>query len=359
MPTKAENTRAKRSSRIAWKRESLWSLRPSARLRKMACPSALAGPFAVWCAAFSSTVDFHQSCGESSCLLRLNIASVCRTPGLTWRRRYGKKANLSHLKIIGARSFVHIKDAKKMKPKSWEGMLCGFSEDEALSYRVWNPKTQRVAESRNGTFIETPPHLIPQPTRLSPLRELPPAELVDDYTSTDDLLRDARDYTVVLDFTVNIPAEDANDDSVESGPGMETILEEIRDYEKGPDHSARRIFVWGNLVRRNVARGNTAGDIVTFFCAGPDAGRRSGSASALSGALSGTIRSSYASHRTSGATQQTCNYASARGKCTAAPTNTQWHRQPGCTFRATYTAQLALARSLHNRRYAGHCSPPR
>ena len=77
---------------------------------------------------------------------------------------YGKEANLSHLKIIGVRAFVYIKDAKKLEPKSWEGMLCGLSEDEALSYRIWNPKTRRVVESRNVTFIQTPPYLIPQPT---------------------------------------------------------------------------------------------------------------------------------------------------------------------------------------------------
>ena len=149
-----------------------------------------------------------------------------------FKRLYGKEANLSHLKIIGARAFVHIKDAKKLEPKSWEGMLCGFSEAEALSYRIWNPKTCRVVESRNVAFIETPPHLIPQTTRFSPLRELPPAELVDDYVSTDDLMRDARDYTVVLDFNVNIPAEHANADSVDGGPGMEPILEPIRDVTR-------------------------------------------------------------------------------------------------------------------------------
>ena len=81
----------------------------------------------------------------------------------------------------------------KLEPKSWEGMLCSFSEDETLSYWVWNPKTHRVVESRDAKFIETPPHFIPQPTRLSPLREGSPAELVADYASTDDLLRDAPD----------------------------------------------------------------------------------------------------------------------------------------------------------------------
>ena len=142
----------------------------------------------------------------------------------TFKRLYGKEANLSHLRIIGARAFVHIMDDKKLEPKSWGKMLCGFSEDETLSYRVWNPTSRRVGESRNVTFIETPPHLILQPTRLSLLRELLPAELVDDYAPTDDLLRDTRDYTAVLGFNVNIPTEHANADSVDGCPGMEPIL---------------------------------------------------------------------------------------------------------------------------------------
>ena len=57
-----------------------------------------------------------------------------------FKRLYGKETSSSHFKIIGARAFVHIKDAKKLEPKSWEGMLRGFSEDEALSCRVWNAK---------------------------------------------------------------------------------------------------------------------------------------------------------------------------------------------------------------------------
>ena len=139
---------------------------------------------------------------------------------------------MSYLKSIGARAFVHIKDAKKLAPKSWEGMQGGFSEGEALSYRVCDPNTRSVVESRNMTFIKTPPYLIPQPTRLSPLRELPPTELVEDYASTDELLRDARDYTTLLDFNINIPAEHANADSVDGGPEMEPTLEQIRDVTR-------------------------------------------------------------------------------------------------------------------------------
>ena len=136
--------------------------------------------------------------------------TVYRILGLIWRlsfkRLYDKGADLSHLKIMGARACVQIKDVKKLETKSSEGMLCGFSEKEALSYRIWNLKTRKVVESRNVIFIETPPHLIPQPTRqLSPLREFPEVEL-DNYASRTDLLRDAQGYTAVLDFNIHILA---------------------------------------------------------------------------------------------------------------------------------------------------------
>ena len=84
---KERNARAKRSSSIAWKQASPRSLRPPTRLSKMACPGALAGLSAIWFAAFSSTVDSRPSCRGSSCSLRLTAATVCHTPGLTWRRR--------------------------------------------------------------------------------------------------------------------------------------------------------------------------------------------------------------------------------------------------------------------------------
>ena len=67
VPTKEGITRAKRSGSIAWKRASPRSLRPPTCLSKMACPSALAGPFTAWFTAFSWTVDFRPSCGGNSC----------------------------------------------------------------------------------------------------------------------------------------------------------------------------------------------------------------------------------------------------------------------------------------------------
>ena len=59
---------------------------------------------------------------------------------------YGKGAELSHLKIIGARVFVHIKDLTKLEHTSWEGMVCDFSEKYSNSFRVWNPGIRTISE---------------------------------------------------------------------------------------------------------------------------------------------------------------------------------------------------------------------
>ena len=127
---------------------------------------------------------------------------------------YGKEADLSHLKVIGSRAFVHIKDSTKLGHTSWEGMVCGFSENESNSYRVWNPKTRRVVEARNVVFIETPPHLIPQPSQPSPLHRLQSSSLKftedtldDNYVSSEEMLQDVRDYTAALDFNIDILAD--------------------------------------------------------------------------------------------------------------------------------------------------------
>ena len=74
-----------------------------------------------------------------------------------FKRLYGKEENSSRLNTIGARAFVHVKGDKKLEPKSWEVVLCGSSKNEVLSYQIWNLKTRKVSESRNVTFIETPP----------------------------------------------------------------------------------------------------------------------------------------------------------------------------------------------------------
>ena len=86
---------------------------------------------------------------------------------------HGEDADLSHLRVIEARTFVHIKDSRKLDAAACGGKVCGYSE-ESKSLKVWNPKINRVVESRNVTFIEAPPHLLSPPSKLSPVQDLVP-----------------------------------------------------------------------------------------------------------------------------------------------------------------------------------------
>ena len=70
---------------------------------------------------------------------------------------YCKDVELSHLRIIGARAFVHTKDANKLD----HTLGVRFSQNESNSFPICNPKTRRVVESKNVFFIETSPHLLP------------------------------------------------------------------------------------------------------------------------------------------------------------------------------------------------------
>ena len=146
-----------------------------------------------------------------------------------FKRLYGKDAVLSYFKATGARAFVHIKDTEKLESKSWEGMLCGFSEKEAISCQIWNAKTRKVVKSKNATFIETSPDLIPQVIRLFSLRELPSVKLNNDSASHDDIMWDARDHTTVFDFNVNIPVAHANIESVDGSPEIKQFFRQIHD----------------------------------------------------------------------------------------------------------------------------------
>ena len=119
-----------------------------------------------------------------------------------YKKLHEKDADLSHLNIIGAKAFVHIKTPNKLGRTPWEGIACSFSKTESNSYRIWIPKSRRMVENRNVVFIETPPNLLPAARRLSPQqdRESP------SYDFSDDMLRDVRNYTSALGFGVDTPA---------------------------------------------------------------------------------------------------------------------------------------------------------
>lgn len=74
---------------------------------------------------------------------------------------FGKQADLSFLRVIGSRAFVHVEGhTTKLQPKAWEGVLVGYNDDSP-TFRVYNRETKRLASSRNVIFIEEPQAVLP------------------------------------------------------------------------------------------------------------------------------------------------------------------------------------------------------
>ena len=72
-----------------------------------------------------------------------------------YRALHNKEANLEHLRVIGARAFVHIETNKrKLDPHAWEGRLVGYNSNSTY-FKIYNPVSKRAVESRNVIFLET------------------------------------------------------------------------------------------------------------------------------------------------------------------------------------------------------------
>ena len=78
-----------------------------------------------------------------------------------YSRMHNKEADLSGLRAIGVRAFVHREVyTRKLDDRAFEGKLCGFSQD-SRAYRIYNPVKGTVMENRNVTFLETPAYSLP------------------------------------------------------------------------------------------------------------------------------------------------------------------------------------------------------
>lgn len=153
---------------------------------------------------------------QAAVYLSNRVPHAALSNGTPYKALYGKDAYLGNLRVIGARSFVHVEThTKKLEPRAWEGRLVGYSTD-SKSYRIYNPATKRVRESRNVVFIETP-------------SALPRLEVggFDDgdftYDEGDDLVRDVRDHTSNIDIHGPSPNIDAAD------PFVTTLIGQIHD----------------------------------------------------------------------------------------------------------------------------------
>ncbi len=85
-------------------------------------------------------------------LNRIPSIKTEKSPFETWTSR---KPNVSHIRIFGSRTFVHIPDAKrtKLEAKCVEGVLVGFCEN-TKAYRIYIPTQHKVITSRDVIIDE-------------------------------------------------------------------------------------------------------------------------------------------------------------------------------------------------------------
>ena len=129
-----------------------------------------------------------------------------------YSRLFNKEPDLSGLRAIGARAFVHReRHVNKLEEKAWEGIMLGYGKD-SRSYRIYNPHTRRITESRNVTFIETP-----QRALLEAAQDEFPSNIEDDDDADDDYRQDVLAHLPLLDASTDM-MDSKNEDDKEPLP---------------------------------------------------------------------------------------------------------------------------------------------
>ena len=69
---------------------------------------------------------------------------------------FGKKPDLSHLRVLGCKCYVHIPNSNRQKldQKSYEAIFIGYP-DGTKGYKVYDVKKDRFMISRDVTFFES------------------------------------------------------------------------------------------------------------------------------------------------------------------------------------------------------------
>ena len=114
--------------------------------------------------------------------------------------------DLRILRVIGPRTFLQIERHTKILTFEADEQLAGYSSDRK-SFRVYIPIIRRIIKSRNVIFIETPSRLLTLPTEgpqllmqgFSDGDEPGDNNKGYNYIIDDDLSRDVRNYTSVIE----------------------------------------------------------------------------------------------------------------------------------------------------------------
>lgn len=96
-----------------------------------------------------------EACNTACYILNRCVTSgVSKTPFELW---YNKKPNIGHIRVFGSPTMVHIPKEKRKKwdKKATKHILVGY-DDNTKGYRLYNPVTKKVINSRDVTVMESP-----------------------------------------------------------------------------------------------------------------------------------------------------------------------------------------------------------
>lgn len=96
-------------------------------------------------------------------LIRTAVYLLNRTPNKkpNWQtpfeQYYSRKPDVSNLKIVGCRAYVHIPRqvrlaAEKLSERAWVGYLIGYEAQNI--WRIWHPTSKQVVRVRDVVFLE-------------------------------------------------------------------------------------------------------------------------------------------------------------------------------------------------------------
>ena len=149
---------------------------------------------------------------------------------------HGEEADLLHLRVVGAKPFVHIKDSKISTPRPGKGEGAAIARRANLTKSGTQSLTALWREKRHH-YRDTAVPASPAFKGLFVARSGPPSwdlddTLDNDYISYDNLLRDVRDYTGVLGFTVNIAAYQEIASDVSADLQVQGLVDQIHDLTR-------------------------------------------------------------------------------------------------------------------------------
>ena len=178
--------------------------------------------------------------GEAIACAVYSLNRVCNStsPLTPYENWYGKKPDISHLRIFGSTAFIHVPkiERHKLESKSFKCYFVGYSLTQK-AYRFWDPVGRKIKISRDVIFDENcnfHSHFSPQPDNFFELCPRP----IDPATTSQQQVTNTVAITPPVAGEMDIQLESSPECSLESENTSSNHPEDNPVQTEGPDNSA-------------------------------------------------------------------------------------------------------------------------